>query len=199
MKVLGLVGSMRKNMYTDKLVRNVIENIGKQLEVDSEILYTADMKFKPCQVRCHDYCTYKPYSCSVKDDTQTVFEGMKKADILILGAPHYFRGPPAGFHTLIERIQSMAFYQETEGFGEPSPLKGKPVGLVAVAEYSNPHVILEYLHDFVTLLKMRPVQLDHFPYLGVGGHGNIEKDEIFKPYELSKELAEKLVETYRSI
>ena len=58
----------------------------------------------------------------------------------------------------------------------------------AAAEYSNPHGVLEYLHDFSTLVGMRPVLLDGFPYLGVGAHGDPEEDDVFRPRERAKEL-----------
>jgi hypothetical protein len=48
---------------------------------------------------------------------------------------------------------------------------------------------LEYLHDFCTVLGMRPVLLHRFPYLGVAGQGDIGKDEIFQPLARAKELA----------
>jgi hypothetical protein len=53
-------------------------------------------------------------------------------------------------------------------------------------------VILEYLHDFCLLLKMKPIELPSFSYLGVGGHGDLEKDEIFHPFERARQLAEGL-------
>jgi len=123
-----------------------------------------------------------------------VLSRMMEADAVLLGAPQYFRGPPAGFHAMIERMQSMAFFHEAAGHPyEASPLADKPCGLVAVAEYTNPHAILEYLHDFALLLKMRPIELPTFPYLGVGGHGELEQDTIFRPLGQARELAARLV------
>jgi len=123
---------------------------------------------------------------------------MLEADAVIFGAPQYFRGPPAGFHAMIERMISMAYYYETAGHAhDGSPLAGTPCGLVAVAEYSNPHAILEYLHDFCLLLKMRPIELPSFPYLGVGGHGDLETDEVFRPFKRAQELARGLLEAAR--
>ena len=58
---------------------------------------------------------------------------------------------------------------------QESPLAGKPCGLVGAAGYSNPHGMLEYLRDFCTVLKMRPVRLDRFPYLGVAAQRRARK------------------------
>ena len=195
MQVIGIVGSARKDRHTNTLVNRVVSDMRSiASEVDAEIVRTADKTFRPCRVVCSDYCSTHPYRCSICDDATDILNRMTKADALIIGAPLYFRAPPAGFHTMIERLQAMFFFLETGGRDDvPSPVAGKPCGLVAVAEYSNPHRILEYLHDFCTLLKMRPVLLDTFPYLGVAGQGDIENDEIFRPFERSKDLARALV------
>jgi len=201
MRVLGIVGSMRKGRNTETLVRRVVtEMTTLEPSLEAEFVHTPDLTCHPCRVVCHEvHCSAHPFRCSIEDDVIDVLDKMRRADAVILGAPHYFRGPPAGFHTMIERMQSMAFFHEAAGHTpEGLPFVDKPCGLVAVAEYSNPHALLEYLHDFCLLLKMRPVELRAFPYLGVGGHGDLERDEIFHPFERAKDLAEALVTTVRA-
>ena len=201
MKVLGIVGSMRKKQNTETLVLRVIsEMAGIEPSVTSELVYTPDLECHPCRVVCHKAnCSAHPFQCSISDDVMQVLERMKEADAIVIGAPQYFRGPPAGFHAMIERMISMAYFYEAAGHSiEGSPFEGKPCGLVAVAEYSTPQTILEYLNDFRLLLKMRPITLKTFPYLGIGGHGELDKDEIFNPFESARELAEGLVAAVRS-
>lgn len=191
MQILGIVGSMRKNQHTNTLVERVIAEIEAQNKsADSQILYTADLQIRPCRVVCSAYCIKHPYGCSIDDDLSDVLERMSRADVLILGTPLYFRGPPAQFQAFAERLISIFFFQETQGGGNSrSPLRDKPCGLIGVAEYSNPQGILEYLHDFCTVLGMRPVLLDSFPYLGVAGQGDIRRDATFQPFERAKDLA----------
>lgn len=201
MKVLGIIGSMRKKHNTETLVQRVISEIAAiEPSVTSELVYTPDLDCHPCRVMCHDAsCSAHPFQCSISDDVMQVLEKMASADALVIGAPQYFRGPPAGFHAMIERMISMAYFYETAGHDQAgSPYADKPCGLVAVAEYSTPQVILEYLRDFCLLFKMRPITLKTFPYLGVGGHGELDKDEIFNPFERARELAEGLVAAVRS-
>ena len=196
MHVLAIVGSMRKARNTETLVRAVLsEMTGIDPAVTSEIVHISDLDCSPCRVLCHEAnCSAHPFRCSIDDDVMDVLARMMEADVVVLGAPQYFRGPPAGFHAMIERMQSMAFFYEAARHPhEASPLADKPCGLVAVAEYTNPHAILEYLHDFTLLLKMRPVELPSFPYLGVGGHGELEQDEIFHPFERCQDLAKRLI------
>ena len=65
--------------------------------------------------------------------------------------------------------------------------------MIGMVEYSNPHQILEYLFDFCTVLKKRPVVLEKFPYLGVAGQGDVNEDVVFNLFERSKDLADALV------
>ena len=199
MNVLGIVGSMRKDRHTNTLVNRVIGDM-KIIDSDvaAEIVYIADATVHPCRVVCSRMCTRQAYQCAIADDVNEILERMVRADALVIGAPLYFRAPPARFHALIERLISIFFFQETQGTGATSPLAGKPCGLIGVAEYSNPQQILEYLNDFCTVLKMRPVRIDRFPYLGVVGQGDVEQDAVFHPFERSMDLADALLREMRA-
>jgi multimeric flavodoxin WrbA len=199
MQILGIVGSMRKNKHTHTLVHQVISDM--QLinpGIAADVIHIADQTIQPCRVVCSNYCTRNPYQCSLSDDVLEILALVIKADALIIGAPLYFRGPPAKFQALAERLVSMFFFNETQGSGNAESLvrqssrrglSGKPCALVGTAEYSNPHQILEYLHDFCTVLGMRPVRIERFPYLGVAGQGDVQRDVTFNPFERSKDLA----------
>lgn len=194
MLVLGIVGSMRKGRTTDTLVRRVIEAAARQgSDVRGDVIYTADMACTPCRVTCSSVCTSAPFRCALRDGAAEVLGRMADADAVVLGAPQYFRAPPAGFHTLIERLTSMRFFQESREADAPSLLRGKPCGLVAAAEYSNPQAMLEYLHDASLLLGMAPVRLARYPYLGVAAHGDLETDAVFRPFQAAEELGRALV------
>jgi multimeric flavodoxin WrbA len=187
--ILGVVGSMRRGRNTDTLVRRAVDGaVALTPGARADILYTADYPCAPCRVACSGVCTSPPYRCAIQDGVSEILARMTDAGAVILGTPQYFRAPPSGFHSLMERLTSLRFFQETRGANIDSPLAGKTCGLVAVAEYSNPQPMLEYLHDACLLLAMRPVCLSAFPYLGVGGHGNPETDDVFKPLERAHDL-----------
>ena len=195
MKLLAIVGSMRKDKYTNMLVNSLIDDV-KEIEknIESEIIYICDKEIASCKVTCSNYCKSKNYECSIKDDVDNIMEKMISADALIIGAPLYFRTPPAIFHTFVERLVSLFFNKECQGsIAEESPLFGKPVALIGLAEYTNPSQVLEYLNDFCNILKMNVVKISRFPYIGVCGQGDIEGDKIFSPFECSKEMAVALV------
>ena len=197
MHILGIIGSMRKNRNTHTMVTRVIDEMRALAPgLESDLIYIAAQDIHPCRVTCSSYCSTHPYQCAAPDDATAILERMIQADALIIGAPLYFRAPPAQFQAWTERLISLFFFYESQGQNAmPSPLKGKPCGLVGVAEYANPHQILEYLHDFCTVLKMRPVLLDTFPYIGVAGQGDVEHDAIFRPFERAKDLAFEMLKT----
>jgi len=195
MKVLGIIGSPRKDGQTSRLIHRVVQELrAMDSSVEAEFVYTADLVVSPCRVLCSEFCSSHPYRCSIDDDVPPVFRRMAEADVVLLGAPCYFRGPPAAFHTMAERMVSMCFFPQTRGELIPaSPLAGTLCGLVAVAEYSNPQGVLEYLNDLCHLLGMSPASIPGFPYLGVGGHGDIAEDDVFHPFERARELADVLL------
>ena len=197
MHILGIVGSMRKDRHTHTLVTRVIHEMQALApKLETNIIYIADQTVHPCHVACSTYCSTHPYQCATPDDAAAILDRMIQADALVIGAPLYFRAPPAQFQAWAERLVSLFFFHESQGQNAvPSPLKGKRCGLVGVAEYSNPHYILEYQHDFCTVLKMHPVLLDTFPYLGVAGQGDVGRDAIFHPFERAKDLAGEIVKT----
>lgn len=186
---------MRQNGLTNTLLEETVDEL-KKIVPKSEVerIQISDVKINVCKVSCNSVCSNNPYQCVQQDDFQLILNQMKHADMILLGAPQYFRAPPAQFHVLIERLVASFFnYECSNPKGESSPVHGKLCGIIATAEYSNPYVIMEYLADFCRILKMRNVVLDNFPYLGVAGQRSIEETEIFHPHQRCKELAQKLV------
>ncbi|MDD2716241.1 MAG: flavodoxin family protein [Candidatus Wallbacteria bacterium] len=199
MRILGIVGSMRRDKYTNLLVNQVISEIREIEPSTFEIIQVSDLDVSPCRVVCSSFCAGHPYECSIKDDVAGVLQKIELADALVIGAPLYFRGPPTKFQALIERIIALFFSLESAGTrGIEAGFKNKPCGLVGVAEYTNPLQVLEYLHDFANLLGMKTVKVPRLPYLGVGGQGDVRSDKIFNPFERSKELAEALVREFKT-
>lgn len=199
MKVLAIVGSMRKDKYTNMLVNSLIDDIKEiQEDVKSDIIYICDKEIMNCKVMCSSYCMSGNYECSIKDDVSEILRKMIEADALIIGAPLYFRTPPAIFHTFAERLVALFFNKECQGSdAKESPLFKKPTALIGLAEYSNPSQILEYLSDFCNILKMNALKISRFPYIGIGGQGDITCDRIFSPLECSREMAKVLINATR--
>ncbi|HWR08599.1 flavodoxin family protein [Sporomusa sp.] len=86
MKIIGLVGSPRKNGNTDVLVQKALEG-AKAQGSETGLYYLNDLAIRGCQA-C--YGCKKAGKCVVKDDLTGVFEAIDSANAIILGSPVYF-------------------------------------------------------------------------------------------------------------
>ncbi len=131
MRILGFVGSMRKDGNTSRLVQAVLDAAKKaDNDVETEMVYLSDLDIGPCHA-CYDVCAKELYKCVIKDDLQTVLEKMKQADGLVIGSALYFI-VPSRLMAFMERLSCVAHLGQFLGFNE-HPLEDKPCGLVAVS------------------------------------------------------------------
>lgn len=100
-KVLAIMGSPRKNRYTDKSLSVIIDNIDRDLyEVKKVDL--RDLKIEHC-VAC-EYCG-KSGECVRKDSMEDLYKDFDTSDIVILAAPIYFNSVNSLTKTMIDRCQ----------------------------------------------------------------------------------------------
>ncbi|MEO0097429.1 MAG: flavodoxin family protein [candidate division WOR-3 bacterium] len=192
MKILGIVGSMRKKGNTNLLVETVMKSARIiNPNIISEIIHISELNIEPCRA-CYNLCSKKPYKCVIKDDLSNIFDKMKKADAIVIGSPLYFK-IPSRLTAFMERLACLSYFYEMRGFKESSPLNDKPCGLIAVCGGDDPRPVLEHLFNFALCLKMKPVTMKSYPYFGVGGKGDVKKDKDLNPIKNAKILAELLV------
>lgn len=86
MKVVGFVGSPRKNGNTDVLVQQVLEGAA-EAGADIEKFYINEMDIKGCQ-GCA-YCRTVE-DCKLKDDMEKAYNALRNADGFVFGSPIYF-------------------------------------------------------------------------------------------------------------
>jgi len=129
--VLGISGSPRKNGNTDIVVKKALEVISEEKQVETMFLRIADFNIKHCK-GCRE--CMETGECSIKDDDfNTVLEKLMKAELVVVGAPVFWFGPPGVMKDFIDR---------THGFyTDPRHLAGKKVGIISVATSSGfePH------------------------------------------------------------
>ena len=128
MKILAINGSPRINGNTHHAVETTINNILKHRpDTDTEFIQITDFEIHHCR-GCR-YCMTH-VECIIKDDDLDILvEKMDKADLLLLGAPVYWWGPPGIFKDFIDRIHG--FYPDNTRF------KGKKVAVITVAAQSG--------------------------------------------------------------
>ncbi len=100
-KVLGIVGSPRKNGNTDDLIDVILESAGSE-GAGTEKIYLKDLQIENCQecLHCHEV---DPKICAIKDDMEGLVRKMNAADVWVLGTPIFWWGPSGIFKTFVDR------------------------------------------------------------------------------------------------
>ena len=99
MKVIGIVGSPRKNGNTELLTAHTLKSISEE-GLDTELIRLAGLEIKPCNA-CM-VCKNEE-RCSIVDDLFPIYLEMKKADGIILASPVYYGSATALIKALMER------------------------------------------------------------------------------------------------
>lgn len=100
MKVIGIVGSPRRNGNTEILTSHALRAISDD-GLDTELITLAGKDIRPCNA-CM-VCA-KVEDCPIKDDLLPVYRKMKEADGIILASPVYFGSATALIKALMERV-----------------------------------------------------------------------------------------------
>lgn len=190
MKVLGVVGSMRKEGNTGKLVQAVLDGAkGAGEGLRTQLVHLSALEIGPCQ-GCYEVCSKTPYKCAVKDDFQGLLSRMEEADGIVIGSPLYFP-VPSRLVALCERLVCLAFFHDQRGHKGAHLLEDKPCAFVVATGGGEAGDVFRYLWEFALAARMTPLTLKRYPYYGVVGRGDLEKDEE-KPLGAARELGRAL-------
>lgn len=118
MKVLGIVGSYRKDGIIDRLVSETLAS-AEAGGAETKKIYLMDVRIEYCR-NCRQ-CTQKPGSepgkCIHSDDMAVILEDWKTADALVIGSPVNFFNITAITRKFLERLVCMAYWP----WGKPAP------------------------------------------------------------------------------
>jgi multimeric flavodoxin WrbA len=119
MRVLGIVGSPRKNGNTEILMREVLKT-AQQAGCETEMFLMSEKQVAPC-----DACgtCFQTGSCVVQDDMQELYGMMERAQAIVFGSPVYFGSVSAQMKAAMDRM--FAFLQRRA-------LKDKVAGALVV-------------------------------------------------------------------
>lgn len=108
MKVLGLVGSYRKNGNTDILLKKVLDGV-KSENIDSRYIFLDDYDIKDC-IGCEG-CK-NTYKCVINDDMQQLYPLLMEADAIVLGSPTYFYNVTGKVKNFLNRLYCYEIFDE---------------------------------------------------------------------------------------
>jgi len=127
-RVLGFLGSARRDGYTVKVLKEALEGAKSIQGVEAELIYLLDYKFGPC-TSCYECIRRSDHRCVLQDDMGRLGEGklwkkIEGANGFIFAAPVHFWSADALSHLFIERLYPFLWSGE---------LKGIPVATITVA------------------------------------------------------------------
>lgn len=99
-KVLGIIGSPRRNCNTHILVNRILEG-AKSQGAETDSIFLNDLTIKECD-GCH--ACWKGLECAKKDDMNSLYQKIIDSDILVFGTPVYWYGPTAIMKAFIDRF-----------------------------------------------------------------------------------------------
>lgn len=189
MKILGLVGSQRKDGNSYLILKEAL----KRCDEEIEIVQLAEMRIDWCNAcgLCKD-----TMRCVIDDDVSFIFDKIINANSVVFSVPRYLP-IPSKFMALIERIGALYHYKLETDHDFNLPLEGKPFGLVVVSAGGGRQA-LESLKEIgfqiIHCWHMKPTVTDSYPYLGVLAQGEevgkVLEDQ--KAIEQVREIIEKL-------
>lgn len=103
MKVLGIMGSPRKQGNTDLLLDEALKGAESQ-GAEVEKLMIDELEISPCR---EFYGCLRDGQCIIKDDMQNVYVKLLEADHIILASPMFFYGLTSQLKALIDRCQAL--------------------------------------------------------------------------------------------
>jgi multimeric flavodoxin WrbA len=144
-KVLGIVGSPRKEGNTEILVREAL-TAAKEAGAETEIVLAADKNIAGC-----DGCSSCRQTgvCRIKDDMQPIYKQLEASDAVIFGTPVYFGSVTA---------QAKAIMDRTFLFLPHRRLKGKVVAPIIALRRVGAAQTRSLLYGFFIGQGMIPVR-----------------------------------------
>jgi multimeric flavodoxin WrbA len=143
MKVLGIVGSPRRNGNTEILMAHTLKAVTES-GLDTELICLAGKDIRGCNA-C--MACSKKEECPIDDDLFPIYLKMKEVDGIILSSPVYFGSATAVIKALMERTGYISRYN-----GET--FKGKVGGPLVVARRAGHNFTLSQLTLWYQILGM---------------------------------------------
>ena len=136
MKVLGVVGSRRKNGNTHRLVKKALMALESE-GIETELIFLGEYNIRGCTgcEGCKD-----TYRCVIKDDMQKLYTLILEADALVLGSPTYFYNMTSDMKAFIERFYCFEIFDENDRsvwISLNEALGGKYAVVIAVCEQND--------------------------------------------------------------
>jgi len=104
-RALAICGSARRNGNTAFLLRQVLEG-AQQAGASTELVFASDLALKGC-LGCDGCKAPRAKRCVVRDDMQSLYRKLGRADVWVLGTPVYWFHVSAHLKAVIDRLYAL--------------------------------------------------------------------------------------------
>lgn len=180
-RILGVIGSPRRNGNTDLLVTMILDE-AKLAGATVTSIHLNDLTIKECD-GCH--ACWNGKSCPKNDDMCNLYPEIIASDVIIFGTPVYWYGPTALMKGFIDRF---VYFNNPEN---RKHITGKSAVLVIPFEEEDRETVAPVISFFEKSLKYLEMNLiDQLIVPGVSQRGDVLKQEtmLAKATELGHRL-----------
>jgi multimeric flavodoxin WrbA len=114
MKVLGIMGSPRRQSNTEILLDKALEG-AREAGAEVEKVLVSKLKVSPC---LEIYACLKDGNCAIKDDMRLLYKKLLEADHIIFASPIFFYGITSQAKAIIDRCQALWVRRHVLGMGK---------------------------------------------------------------------------------
>ena len=180
-KILGVVGSPRRDGNTHILVSRILEG-AKEKGAAVEMVLLGDLTIAECD-GCH--LCWEGKGCSKNDDMSNVYEKIIESAAIVFGTPVYWYGPTALMKGFIDRFVYFNCPANRE------KIRGKRAVIAVPFEEAEPETVagvVRFFEKSFEYLEMKLIGKVIVP--GVGGKGEIleQRGRLEEGYELGRRL-----------
>jgi len=184
-KILGVVGSPRRNGNTHILVSKILDGAG-EAGARTEILFLDDLDIRECD-GCH--ACWEGSECSKHDDMNALYHKIIESDVIIFGTPVYWYSPTALMKAFIDRF---VYFNSPENRAK---IKGKSAVIAIPFEEKTPETAALTVAMFEKSFRYLEMSFAGTVIVpGVGRKGEILKkaESLEEGFELGRKLAQGL-------
>ncbi|MGA8848527.1 MAG: flavodoxin family protein [Dehalococcoidia bacterium] len=114
MKVLGIMGSPRRQSNTEILLDKALEG-AREAGAEVEKVLVSKLKISPC---LEIYACRNDGNCAIEDDMQALYKKLLEADHTIFASPIFFYGITSQAKAMIDRCQALWVRKHVLGMGK---------------------------------------------------------------------------------
>jgi multimeric flavodoxin WrbA len=114
MKVLGIMGSPRRQSNTEILLDKALEG-AREAGAEVEKVLVSKLKISPC---LEISACRKDGNCVIKDDMQVLYKKLLETDHIIFASPIFFYGITSQAKAIIDRCQALWVRTHVLGMGK---------------------------------------------------------------------------------